>query len=69
MTRWLRTEIQNTVRELTRHGSNPNQACIKEMHYAIKYWVDTPNRGWNLKPHPAWDGKDPYYEAKIGRAS
>ena len=32
---------------------------------ACKYYRDTPNRGWLLKPLRAWDGKDKGYQFEI----
>ena len=44
LTRWSCPEIQNTVRDLTRHGINPNEAHIQAMNHVMKYCVDAPNR-------------------------
>ena len=54
--RWSRPEIQNSVRELSRHCQQASKAHVKAMLRVMKYCVSTPNRGWLLKPNRKWDG-------------
>ena len=65
MTRWSRPEIQNAVRELARQGSAPVEAHVKAMHRAMEYCINTPNRGWKLKPERTWNGKDKSFKFRI----
>ena len=57
VTRWSRPEIWNAVRELTRAVKGPSQNHYAAMERVMKYCVDTPRRGWLLKPNRKWDGK------------
>ena len=43
MTRWSHPEIQNAVRELTRHGNASVPAHDKAMHRTMEYCISTPN--------------------------
>ena len=54
--KWSRPDILNAVRELLRFmmAANPNH--LKAMYRVMKYCVDTPERGWFLKPKGVWDG-------------
>ena len=65
MSRWSRPEVQNAVRELSRHGSMPTEAHIKAMHQNMDYCQVTPNRGWLLKPEQKWDGRDRSFKFRI----
>ena len=65
MTRWSRPEVQNSVRELARHGCTPCEAHIKAMHRAMEPCASTPNRGWTLNPERKWDGKDRSFKFRI----
>ena len=38
MSRWSRPEVQNAVRELSRHSSMPTEAHIKAMHQNMEYF-------------------------------
>ena len=58
MTRWSRPEVQNSVRELARHGSKPCEAHVKAMHRVMDHCKGTAKRGWSLNPDRKWDGKD-----------
>ena len=69
MTRWSRPEIQNAVRELTRHGNESVPAQEKAMHRAMEHCMCTPNRGWLLKPKRTWDGKDKEFLFRINGIS
>ena len=65
MVRWSRPEMQNAVRELTMQGSAPTEAHIKALHRAMRYSVETPKRGWKLKPERTWNGKDKTFKFRI----
>ena len=69
MTRWSRPETQNAVRELSRHGSAPSEAHVKAMHRCMNYCVNTPNRGWYMRPNRSWDGKDKKFLFKVSGMS
>jgi hypothetical protein len=62
MMRWSRPEIWNAVRDGSRHMSNNNKDHNKSMGKVMKYCVDTPKRGWFLKPSRVWDGVDKTFE-------
>ena len=51
-------ESLNAIRELSRFGSKPTKAHKKAMLRAMKYCVDTKEKGLILKPNASWDGKD-----------
>ena len=51
-----RSEIQNIVRELTRGVKGPGKVHVMSAGKCMKYCVDTPERGWFLKPNRKWDG-------------
>ena len=65
MMRWSRPEIWNAVRETSRRMSKANPAHMKAALRLMKYCVDTPNRGWVLKPSRKWDGKDKNFKFRI----
>ena len=56
MMRWSRPEIQNSVRELSRHCNQASKAHVKAMLRVMTYCVATPERGWYMKPMRSWDG-------------
>ena len=58
MMRWSRPEVQNSVRDASRHLKSPTEVHVHAMHRIMKYVVDTPDRGWYLKPERKWNGKD-----------
>ena len=58
---WLRLEILNSVRELSKYMSGATPAHMKAMLRVMKYVVGTPKRGWTLKPNRKWDG-NPNFE-------
>ncbi len=62
MMRWSRPEIWNATREVSRRMQIANPAHFKAMLRDMKYCVNTPNRGWTLKPNRTWDGKDKSFE-------
>jgi Reverse transcriptase (RNA-dependent DNA polymerase). len=59
LTRWSRPDIRNAVRELTRCVGVAKEAHFKAMLHVMKYCVNTPERGWTIKPQRKWDGKSP----------
>ena len=65
MAGWSRPDIQNAVRELSRHGSAPNEAHIKAMYISMEYVRSTPERGWYLNPSREWDDKDKEFKFVI----
>ena len=44
MARWSRPEIQNSVRELTRHGNDSVDAHEKVMHRNKEYWGENADK-------------------------
>ena len=69
MTCWSRPEIQNAVRDLSRHGSAPTQSHIKAMHRSMEYCLGTEERGWLLRPSRQWDGKNKNFKFRIHKMS
>jgi len=47
---WLRLEIMNSVRELSRQMTISVGNHVKVMHRVMKYFLAYPERGWMLKP-------------------
>ena len=68
MMKWWRPEILNSVRELSRFVSGPNEAHVKAMKRVMKYCVATPNRGLFMNPNTVWDG-DPNFERTVNGQS
>jgi hypothetical protein len=56
MMRWSRPEIQNAVRELSRHAGKALRSHLMAMFRVMKYCGSTPDRGLYLKPSKEWDG-------------
>jgi hypothetical protein len=69
MMRWSRPEIWNATREVSRRMTMANEAHMKALKRTMKYCVDTPNRGWTLRPNREWDGKDTTFEFIISGKS
>ena len=67
--RWSRPDIWNAVRECSRRMTIANQIHYKAMIRIMKYCIDTPNRGWTLKPNKIWNGKDKEVEFRISGES
>jgi hypothetical protein len=61
MMRWSRPELLNSVRELSRFMKTASKAHMQALHRVLRYCIDTPKRGLQLKPVGVWDG-DPKYE-------
>jgi len=51
MMRWSRPEIQNLVRELSRHFQGAVDGHVNAMHRVMQYVISTPNRGLTVKPN------------------
>jgi hypothetical protein len=69
MMRWSRPETWNSTRDLSRRMGKANGAHMKAMLRQMKYCVDTPERGWKLKPNRVWDGKDKIFEFVVAGKS
>ena len=67
MMRWSRPEIQNAVRDCSRHLKNPMAVHLKAANRIMRYVHETPKRGWYLKPTRKWDGKDMREHGSIGQ--
>ena len=65
MARWSRPDVQNTVRDVSRHGSAPVEAHVKAMHRIMEFVERTRDRGWKLKPDRRWNGIDRTFKFKI----
>lgn len=65
MMRWSRPEIWNAVRECSRRMSKSNLNRRKGMMRIMQYCVNTPNRGWTLKPLRKWLNCDREFEFNI----
>ena len=63
--RWSRPEIWNAVRECSRRMSKSNLAHRKAMLRIMQYCVQTPNRGWTLKPARKWTDNDRNFEFNV----
>jgi Reverse transcriptase (RNA-dependent DNA polymerase) len=51
LAKWSRVEVQNVVRELSRHMAAGSNKHIQAMHRTMSYLVQSPNRGLLLKPN------------------
>ena len=69
MARWSRPDMQNAVRDVSRHGNAPVKAYVKEMHRIMEFVERTKDRVWKLKPDRRWDGFDNTFMFKIKRKS
>ena len=65
MARWSRPDVQNAVRDVSRHGSAPVEAHVKAMHRIVEFVERTKDRGWKLKPNRRWNGFDRTFKFKI----
>ena len=65
MTRWSRPDVHNAVRDVSRHGSAPVEAHVKEMHRIVEFIERTKDRGWKLNPDKRWNGIDKTFKFKI----
>ena len=54
-----RPDIANAVRELSRHVQAPTEDHYKAMERCMEYCLNTPNRGYFIKPNREWDDTDP----------
>ena len=50
MARWLRPNVYNAVRDVSRHGSALVEAHVKAVHRIMEFLERTKDRGWKLKP-------------------
>ena len=66
--RWSRPEIWNAVRELTRAVQKPGQRHMESAKKVMRYCVETPKRGWYLKPKRTWDGDKEFQFRISGRS-
>ena len=57
MMRWSRPEIYSSVRELSRSLKGASPLHIKAMHRVMAFVVNSPLRGFVLKPKRRWNGK------------
>jgi hypothetical protein len=62
--RWSRPEMANALRDLSRYNTNGSEEHINAMHRAMRYAINTPQRGLTLAPTGNWDG-DPTYQFTI----
>jgi hypothetical protein len=53
-----RPDVNNAVRDLSRHSHAPTHGHWKQMGHCIRYVRFTPSRGLLLQPNDTWDGKD-----------
>ena len=58
--RWSRPEMTNATRDLSRYNTNSSEQHIDAMHRAMRYAVNTPDRGLQLAPEGIWDGNPTY---------
>ena len=58
---WSRPDLANAVRELSRHVQAPTKEHYKAMERVMEYCVNTPNRGYFIKPNREWDEADSDY--------
>ena len=65
MARWSRPDVQNAVRDVSRHGSAPVEAHVKAMHRILEFVERTKDRGWKLKPDRRLNGYDRTIKFKI----
>ena len=63
--RWSRPESLNAIREASRQSKNSTPWHRRYANRITKYLIDTPNRGWYLKPKRKWDGKDKNFKFRL----
>jgi hypothetical protein len=66
--KWTRPDMLNAVRELSRFMSGASGAHLKAMYRAMKYCVETPNRGLLLRPDAKWNGDANFEFVVSGRS-
>lgn len=64
LAKWSRVEASNAVRELCKFAGRASSKHMQALKRAMRYMLDTPNRGLLLKPNGKWNG-DPNYEFVI----
>ena len=67
--KYSKPEILNAIRELSRFGSNPNEAHYKAMLRCLRYCVSTKNQGFVIRPERQWDGKNKDFLFRISGKS
>ena len=50
MARWSIPDVQNAVRDVSRHGNALMEAYMKAMYRIMEFLERTKDRGWKLKP-------------------
>ena len=63
--RLSRPDIWNAARECARRMTSSCDTHRKAMLRIMKYCLDTPSRGWILKPSRKWDGKTQDIELEL----
>ena len=58
MMRQSRSDIYNSIRDLSSHMNVVPKDRIKQMHCIMTYVVSTPTLGCKLKPEIKWEGKN-----------
>jgi hypothetical protein len=51
MMRWSRSDVLNSIRELSKHMTAATQTHLKAMYRAMTYCVHTKDQGLTLKPN------------------
>ena len=69
MASWSRPEINNAVREVSRHGHCCTAKHVKAAKKIAAYIWQTPEQGWTLHPNRKWDGKDKTFKFKVSGKS
>ena len=62
---YSRSEIYNSVRDMSGHTNRIKKYHTNVMQSVTKKLVSTPNWGWKLKPKINWDRKNPSLKFKI----
>jgi hypothetical protein len=65
MVRWSRPEMQNAVRDLSRHMQKCGVEHQMAMKRAMEYVVQSKEKGWTIRPTRKWDGKDKTFKFRV----
>ena len=65
MLNWSRPDIANAVREASRRVKSSTKKHRKYVDKIITYVVNTPKRGWHLKPSRRWNPTDKHFQFMI----
>jgi hypothetical protein len=69
LARWTRPEASNAIRELTKFLGAAGKTHVVAMYRAMRFILNTADRGLVLKPEGKWDGYDRNYLFEVSGRS